>query len=418
MINFYKIDDKKFKGVYISLNFMTKIEENSLSKNAVLSSMLSKSNKKYKTEEEIEKYLASLYGANFNVNIEKYGDIENIEFKMLSINESVIDIKDKVVLKCIEFLNDMVFNTNINETDFDEELFAREKEFIIEKINARKDEKLKYGVNRTEELMLDGKGFGKYVYGENSQVKNLTKKDLIEAYNKLINDSSITLILSGNLSNYDNIEEDVKNIFKDKYMLGKDIKDLKYDEVSLINDNKEIIEKCDSTQSVVGVGFKIENVTEADNAKINMYNAILGSTPSSKLFQIFREKESLAYTTRSRFYRFKDMIIIYAGIEGKNYDKSKEVILRIMKSIEDGDISDEEFTAAKQSLIADLDEWVDSKAMQAKFLLTDLVVFKKFDRSVEDIKNEINKVTKEDVIEVAKKVKLKLWYFLGGEANE
>jgi len=415
MINCYKINDGKFKGVYISLNFMTKIGENNLSKNAVLSSMLSKANKKYKNEEEICKYLASLYGANFNVNIEKYGDIENIEFKMLSINENTIDVKEKVVLKCIEFLNDIIFNSNINEKDFDEELFKREKEFIIEKINARKDEKLKYGVNRAEELMCENKGFGKYVYGDINEVNSLTKEDIINAYNELINNSCITLVLSGNLSNYDNIESDIKAIFNNNYNLGKEIEELKYNEVPLISNNKEIIEKCDSTQSVIGVGFEVENTSLEDNAKINVYNAILGSTPSSKLFQIFREKESLAYTTRSRYYRFKDMIIIYAGIEGKNYDKSKEVILRIMKSIEDGDISDEEFNAAKQSLIADLDEWVDSKAMQAKFLLTDLLVFKKFDRTIEDMKNEINKVTKEDVIEVAKKVKLKLWYFLGGE---
>ena len=418
MINCYKINDEKFKGVYISLNFMTKIEDNNLSKNAVLSSMLSKSNKKYKNEEEIGKYLASLYGANFNVNIEKYGDIENIEFKMLSINESVIDAKERIILKCLEFLNDMIFDSNINDSDFDEELFAREKEFIIEKINARKDEKLKYGVNRTEELMCQNKGFGKYIYGESEEVKSLTKQDIIDAYNKLINNSVINIVLSGNLKDYDDIDIKIKDIFKDNYNLGKDIESLNYNEISLLDENKEIIENCDSTQSVIGAGFIIENTTESDNAKINMYNAILGSTPSSKLFQIFREKESLAYTTRSRFYRFKNMIVIYAGIEGKNYDKSKEVILRIMKSIENGDITDEEFNAAKQSLIADLDEWVDSKAMQAKFLLTDLVVYKKFNRTVEDIKNEINKVTKEDVVEIAKKVKLKLWYFLGGETHE
>ena len=50
-----------------------------ISENSVLSSILSKSTNKYKTQEEIEKYLASLYGANFNVNVEKYGDIENVE---------------------------------------------------------------------------------------------------------------------------------------------------------------------------------------------------------------------------------------------------------------------------------------------------------------------------------------------------
>ena len=49
--------------------------EKEISENAVLASLLSKSCKKYKSQTEIEKYMYKLYGAAFEVNVEKYGDL-------------------------------------------------------------------------------------------------------------------------------------------------------------------------------------------------------------------------------------------------------------------------------------------------------------------------------------------------------
>lgn len=418
MINVYKINDDKFKGVYLSLNFMMNSNKKIISENSVLSSILSKSTNKYKTQEEIEKYLASLYGANFNVNVEKYGDIENVEFKIQCINENIINEKEKIVNKCIQFLYDIVFDNNISNGILDDDLFNREKNFILEKISARKDEKLKYGVNRTEEIIAKDTGFGTFIFGDENEVKSLTKKDIIAAYNNLINNSCITFLASGNLMDYDNIEQDVKEIFNDKFNLGLDIDNLCYNNNNLVNKNEEIIEKCESTQSVITAGFIVENISEEDTYALNVYNAILGSTPSSKLFQIFREKESLAYTARSRYYRFKNIIIIYAGIQKDNYNKSKDVILNILKQIEDGNITEDEFSAAKQSLVADLKEWQDSKILMAKFLLTDFIVYKNPKRTIEEMQQKIMEVSIQDVINISKKVKLKLWYLLGGEISE
>ena len=83
MSNIYKINDEKFKGVYVSYNFLMQVNRKENSENSVLSSVLGKACEKYKSQKEIEKYLYSLYGADFNVNIEKIGDLYNIEFKIV-----------------------------------------------------------------------------------------------------------------------------------------------------------------------------------------------------------------------------------------------------------------------------------------------------------------------------------------------
>ena len=151
---------------------------------------------------------------------------------------------------------------------------------------------------------------------------------------------------------------------------------------------------------------------------LSLYNAILGSTPSSKLFQNFREKESLAYTVRSRYYRFKYIFVIYAGIEKENYSKAKDVIKKQIDDIKEKKVTNEEFNAAKESIIADLKEWDDSKVALSKMLLSNLLTYHYDGVTIDEMIEKMKKVTLEDVVNVANKIVLEKIFLLGGAANE
>ena len=135
------------------------------------------------------------------------------------------------------------------------------------------------------------------------------------------------------------------------------------------------------------------------------------------MFQNFREKESLAYTVRSRYYRFKDIIIIYAGIQKENYEKAKLVLENEINKIKDGEISDEEFEASKKSIISDLKEWNDSKIALSKMFISNLFSLKNDSLTLEQMVDKFEKVTKQDIIDMASKITIEKIYFLGGENN-
>jgi predicted Zn-dependent peptidase len=166
------------------------------------------------------------------------------------------------------------------------------------------------------------------------------------------------------------------------------------------------------------LGLTIDNCKPEDFYALNLYNAILGTTPSSKLFQNVREKESLAYTVRSRYYRFKNMIVIYAGINKENYKKALDLIKKQVEDMKKGDISQEEFESAKDSLLADLLEWNDSKIAMAKMTLANLIAFKTENTTIEQMREKLSKVTLQEVINVANKVNVNKVFFLGGVDNE
>lgn len=416
MNNIYKINSEKFKSVYFSINFTMPVNKRQISENALLSAVLGKSNKKFKTQKEIQMYLYSLYGANFDIGIEKFGDLYNIEFRGECINKKYLPNNTDVVNEVLEFLYDAIYNPNVLNGAFDEEVVEREKDFILNKIREVKDDKLRYGIRKMEELMCKDEPFSTYVYGDEDDIYKITSSDLYKRYNEVISNSCITFIISGNLLGYENIEEKVNNIFNNKLVSKLNYKELIYNQK--LNHNQEVVEESQqTTQSVLSYGLRINNPNSNDFYKLSVYNALLGGTPSSKLFQNFREKESLAYTVRSRYYRFKDIIIIYAGIQKENYEKAKLVLENEINKIKDGEISDEEFEASKKSIISDLKEWNDSKIALSKMFISNLFSLKNDSLTLEQMVDKFEKVTKQDIIDIASKITIEKIYFLGGENN-
>ena len=415
-MNIYKVNNNKFKSIYISYNFTQEVNDTKIfSSYAVLASLMAKSSKSYPTQKDIEKYLNSLYGANFDVNIEKLGDLYNLEFRIEFVNKKFIPSKEELLEKILLFLKEMIYNP----AQWTQDVLKREKDFILQRINERKDEKLKYGIQRAEELLCKDEPFGTYLYGEEDVVKNLSLKNIKDAYSTLINDS-ITVIVSGNLDGYDSIDSEIEKIFKqyDKNF-NTNIENLKYNIKRQENYKyEEVKEIQDTTQSVLSLGLRIKECTPKDFYVLNVYNAILGTTPSSKLFQNVREKESLAYTVRSRYYRFKDIIVIYAGINKENYKKALDVIKIQLEDMKNGNITDIEFKSARDSLLADLIEWKDSKVAMAKMKLSNLIAFKDADISIDQMREEIKNVKIEDIINISKKIEVEKVFLLGGEIDE
>lgn len=414
-------NDEKFKSIYISFNFTFKIKKEEYAKNSIMASVLSKASKKYNSVKEIEDYLNYLYGSLFEVECNKFGDLYNIEFKLNVVNKKFLPNNEDVLIKVLEFLNEIIYNPllvdNNNNIMFTDKIFLREKQNTIQKINKRKDDKLRYGIAKTEELLFENENYGMYIYGDEESVKKVENIDIYNAYVNMINNSNVTVILTGNLSGYENIIEDIKKIFKDNIRSNVTYEYLRENINNKVEDSyREVVEKIDTKQSVIGLGLKIDNVSKDEIYILNMYSSILGGTPSSKLFQNVREKESLAYTTRTRYYRFKDAIILYAGIEEANFNKAKEVMIEQINDMKKGNITDIEFTSAKQSLISDIKEYVDSKILVSKQNLINLL--EDNEDNIETIIRKIESVTIEDVIKISKRINLKLVYLLGGETDE
>ena len=170
-------------------------------------------------------------------------------------------------------------------------------------------------------------------------------------------------------------------------------------------------EKMDIAQGklVVGYSFDIAYDSE-DYYKFMMYSEILGGGPASKLFNIVREKHSLCYSVFSMIDRYKGTMMIMAGIDHENKDKTVKLIDEIMDDIAKGDVSEDDMTAAINHFNYSLEALNDSlEAMSGFYYAQKLTGTPK---TPDEVKAILSKVTAKDVSEIGKRAKKDIEYFL------
>ena len=407
--NIVLINDEKFKSIFISVNFIRKLNKVEAGKNALLASILKKGTNNLETEKELELELSKLYYSSIDVNAEKIGGLYNVEFGAEFINKKYID--EDVMDKAINILHDVIYNPYLENNAFSKETFVREKEALIEKINQEKNDKRRWSLRRLEEEMYKDNDYSVSVLGDINEISKETEQTIYDYYKEFLNTSEIRIVVTGNLSGYEYLEE----LLKEKFLKN----DLTVEALEI--NNREELRKVEDfeplNQSVLCFGLNVKNVSKELVPTVAVYNSILGGTPASKLFQNVREKESLAYFAKAQYMKYINAIYIYSGINLSNAPKATTVIEKQLSDLREGNITDEEINTAKKNMVLTYKALSDSKVLYNRMVLANELYYgEKFD--VDSFIQAIEKVTREDVVNVAKNIEINTVYLLGGKIDE
>ena len=109
------------------------------------------------------------------------------------------------------------------------------------------------------------------------------------------------------------------------------------------------------------------------------------------------------------------LILIRAGIDKENYTKTLELIDKILLDMRKGKFSDEDIRIAKEYFCTALDEVLDSpNRIIDNYYMMELLGTD----TIEEKRRKIMNVCKDDIIKVAKKVKMDTVFLLEGDGNE
>lgn len=405
-ITLHNINTEKFKTNLCAVFLTFPLEYQNATKDTLIALMLKRGSKNLKTREEITSKLAELYGAELDSGIEKSGDNHVLKFYLESLNEDYLPKNEDLLKQSISVLLDIVFNPNINNNEFNKEYLEQEKNNLEQIINSKIDNKAMYALNRTIEEMYKGKPYGIYKYGYVEQLKEITASNLYEYYKKLIDTCKIDIFVSGNNINVEDLKDNP---------IIKELKERKSNYVRQglgSNENKEKVveEKMDISQGKLVIGMDL-NLKE-DNLRFGaqVYNTILGGSASSKLFKNVRKKASLAYTVSSNYMKLKSNIFIRAGIEIENYDKTVEIIKEQLKDMEESNFSEEDINQAKRTILSSINNIEEEQDIELSYYYGQELSDKMM--TIEEYKNNIEKVTREEINSVAKSLSINTIYFL------
>lgn len=418
-IKVHLIKNDNFKTDFTVVFLTLPLEKENITKNALIPAILRSGSHKYETYQKISEELEMLYGASFDCGIDKTGDNLVLKFYIESINDNYLPQINNNLEKVLEILLDIIFDPKVTNDEFETEYIEIEKRNLEMIIKAQKDDKDQYAYDRCINIMYNNSGYGLSKYGNLEDLQAINSHNLYEQYKQLIDNAKIDIIISGDyeeekILNYVETNELIKklNPRKEKININKystEIKDKK-------DKANEINEELDIVQGKLVIGLDILPNELGDFRFISiLYNAIFGNGVSSKLFQIVREKESLAYTAKSEYIAQKNNIFIRCGIECQNYEKATELIKKLLEDMKNGEFSEEDITKAKDYILAGVDAINEEQDSQILFLFGQELT--KMPLTIEEHKNNIQKVTKEQIVEFANKIQLNTIYFLKNGGN-
>ena len=409
--NLHIIKTTKFKTITVEVNFREKMSKDSITMRNLLKSVLLSTNKNFQNERELIKETENLYDLKLISSNTRIGNYSNLAFKIRFLNEKYTE--KSMNEYSIGFLLDVIFNPDVENNSFKKEIVNKCKLKLEKSIKSLPDNKLKYALFKLLETTVD-KPYSYNSYGYLEDLEKINPQNLYEYYQKVINTNYIDVFVVGDV-NTDDIKEIFKNNFKAN-TFKKVQNDLLISELKPRQRIKKVVEKDTVNQTQLTLLCSLNDLTTFERKyTLLVYGELLGGSSNSLLFDTVREKNSYAYYINASAKAYDNILMIYSGIEPGNSDNVLKLIKKTLQNISKGKFDDKQLESAKETIISSIKASMDSPAgiintYYAKILI-DSLLFK------ERMEN-ISKVTKEDIMELSKKINLNTLFLLEGETNE
>ena len=397
----------KLKTTTIGIYLSRELNRDEASKNAILPHILKNGCKKIENRTEIEHFLENLYGAKMSAGIAKKGNFHILCFEGETISDKFAPNGERLAEELLKLLLAIIFDA---KDEFDQDVFLTERQNSITKIKSIINDKRIYANYRCQEEMSKGDVFSISRLGYTEDMEKLTKEELYNHYKKIIVSSLIDIYICGDVD-FSEIEKTVKaTLQKIKFQHADRASE------TILKDKKEInfvTEKMNVTQGKLSMGFLTHiNPTDEDSIALVLANTIFGGGAQSKLFNNVREKLSLAYYAGSVLNRAKGFLTVNAGIETENFEKTKAEIILQLEEMKKGNISEDEISSSKNFIINSLNAYDDDQFEMISYYQGERLM--QSDMEIEDYKEKILELEKDDIVRVISKVTLDTVYFITG----
>lgn len=402
-LHYIKTDN--FKTNLIKVCFMMPISKERITLNQLLLGIMSRYSNNYRTLKETTLEEENLYQVSYSAAPICNADYLISDFSLKFIDEKYTE--DGMNEKSINYLMQAIFDPFVEDNKFNSEVFNLEKNDYMEFLEGKNDNPLRYLSDKVLNIIGKNTTLELDSAGDIDVLKSITESSLYEHYLYMIKNSKIDIFYSGN------IEREKLISYVDKYFLNKSLS-FPYKKVIKLEkiEEKNIIEKSHFKQTKLKIAYVFDELNDYERLYVApIFNYILGGSSSSLLFSNVREKNSLCYDIHSGFSTSFLYLMITMGIEAKNMEKAINLSLSMVDKMINGEYSEQAIDDTKTYFLSSLDEIYDTQGNIISIYQSK--EYKDFDYPEERIK-KIQKVTKEDLINLSKKMRLELIYCLEG----
>lgn len=405
------IKTDKFKNTTLNLFLASPNKSMENGTKALLVDLLTNSTKNYPSVKSFSKYKEEMYGMLSGGSHISYGEVSVIKLATSAIHSRYLKDKVDLLENQFQLLNEMLNYPLMEKERFEESYFKERKRNYLTLISSFNDDKEYVAISNSKKCLCEDHPFSTLSMGTVDEINKVTNAKVSKIYEKLFTYQA-NLFVVGDVN-----EEQVIKLVKEYFQTELSNK-LLLEPVVLIPpaQQKEVVETKDTTQSQLVMHFNTQIAIDGYLYYPSIvFNSLLGGLPISKLFNEVREKLSLCYSISSYYAQLYGIISISAGIDANNYELATSVINQQIEAIAQGEFTEREMDNCKRLVIESYLRQYDSVNSIISFYYVQTLNGREI--TMKNQVKELEKVTKNDVIEVARMMKLQLTYLLkqGGE---
>lgn len=241
------------------------------------------------------------------------------------------------------------------------------------------------------------------VIGKKEVIEKITREEILDFYNKFYVPANMTTVIVGDVEPEETIRK-VEKYFAPQGEI-KEYQEPQYPKIQPLNKIIRVNEQMDINRAYMTMVFKAPKFKEdKDNYALDVLATILGDSKSSKLNQILKEQKHLVYSISASNSSFMDdgLFSVTATLDPKNINDCEKEVLNEIKKIQKGELTQAEVNKAKNMIKTDTyysRESISNISDEMGYL----TLFWGTSAYYDNYLNNIDKVSRADVIRVAKK---------------
>ena len=280
----------------------------------------------------------------------------------------------------------------------------RERGVVIEEISKCKDSPVNRLFDNLYTLLYSKSNhpYKRPVIGKKEVIETVTREEILDYYNKFYTPDSYTTVIVGDVDK-DLALQKVQNAFGTTKKRKQ--KKVKYPTVKPLNKIERISDTMDINKTHTMIAFFAPKFSdEKDNYALDVLATMLTSGKSSILNQKLKEEKNVVLSISAGNYSQKDsgMFYIYGTFEPQKEKEFEKAVVDELKLVEEGEFDAATVNKAKNQIKTDTYYARESISNISDDLGYDFT-FSNNENYYENYLKNIEKVTKEDVVSVAKK---------------
>lgn len=405
------IQTDKFKTITVRVAFRSPVVKEEITMRNILCNMFLQSSKNYENKRALTIKAQDLYAADIQTYNTRLGNYNNLDLYLSVLNDRYTEKGN--FGEALKFFSEIIFNPDVTNKKFNKEKLEIVKSTCKSALSSIKEDAASYSLMRLFEAMDKDRVSSYRMVGYLEDLALINESSLYQYYDQMIHSDLVDIFVIGNID-----FKEMTNLIREAIPL-KTVKRQKVpyalEEIKAKPRRLLAREVIDTSQSKLSIGCRVYGLSEYERKyALTLFNIILGGSGDSKLFKEVREENSLCYVINSVPNKLDHLIIIRAGIDKENYVKTLELIDKVLMDMKKGKFTEDDITVAREYYCTALDEIVESpsKVIDNYYMMEIMGT-----DTIDEKRKMIQQVSKEDIIKVAKKVKMDTIFLLEGDNN-